>query len=133
MKGAIESYDIENAGRFKVEGEDLNISSGAVVALAMTLNELCTNATKFGALSTPDGRIEIVWVLDPTYKRLKLTWNETGGPEVHAPTRKSFGTRMMGSLGQQLRGDVELVYGKTGFKYSLNVPISSLTDKSAPM
>ena len=46
---------------FSIEGPDIRITSGAVIALAMTLNELCTNTTKFGALSVPAGRIEIAW------------------------------------------------------------------------
>jgi len=40
------------------------MTSGAVIAVAMTLNELCTNATKFGALAVPGGRVDISWMLD---------------------------------------------------------------------
>jgi two-component sensor histidine kinase len=70
----------------------------------MTLNELCTNATKFGALLVPAGRIEIAWNIDEKNERLHLTWTETGGPAVHAPTRQSFGTRLVETLGKQLNG-----------------------------
>jgi two-component sensor histidine kinase len=97
-----------------------------VIALAMTLNELCTNTTKFGALSVPAGRIEIVWQIDEVEQRLNLTWSEKNGPTVHAPSRQSFGTRLMGSLGAQLKGDVKLAYDATGFVYVLNVPMASL-------
>jgi two-component sensor histidine kinase len=48
---------------------------------------------------------------------------------VAEPTRKSFGTRMMTSLGQQLQGEVQLDYKPDGFVYTLNVPIESLTKK----
>ena len=92
----------------------------------MTLNELCTNTTKFGALSVPAGRIEIVWKIDEAMQRLHLTWSERNGPIVHAPSRQSFGTRLMGSLGQQLKGEVELAYDPKGFVYGLNVPMASL-------
>ena len=51
----------------------------------MTLNELCTNTTKFGALSVPTGRIEIAWKIDEETQRLQLTWTEKDGPPVHAP------------------------------------------------
>src|SRR6266851_8651996 len=51
IRGATEPYDGEGAGKFSISGPDIKISSGAVIALAMTLNELCTNTTKFGALS----------------------------------------------------------------------------------
>ena len=92
----------------------------------MTLNELCTNTTKFGALSVPAGRIEIVWQIDEAKQRLLLTWSERNGPTVHAPSRQSFGTRLMGSLGAQLKGDVKLDYDATGFVYVLNVPMAAL-------
>jgi two-component sensor histidine kinase/FixJ family two-component response regulator len=126
IRGATEPYDSQGAGRISIEGPDIKITSGAVIALAMTLNELCTNTTKFGALSVPDGRIEIVWRIDQEGRQLQLTWSEKNGPPVQAPSRRSFGTRLIGSLGQQLKGEVQLAYDKTGFVYVLNVPMTSL-------
>src|ERR1700709_1853281 len=115
IRGATEPYDNEGAGRFSIEGPDIRITSGAVIALAMTLNELCTNTTKSGALSVPAGRIEIVWKIDEAKQRLHLTWSEKNGPKVHAPSRQSFGTRMMETLGKQLNGQVQLAYDASGF------------------
>ena len=130
VRCATEPYDGQGAGRFSIDGPDIGITSGAVIALAMTFNELCTNTTKFGALSVPAGRIEIGWMVDDATQRLRLKWAEKGGPAVAAPTRRSFGTRMMGSLGQQLNGEVELAYQPTGFVYMLDVPLGSLTLKA---
>jgi two-component sensor histidine kinase/ActR/RegA family two-component response regulator len=130
VRGATEPYDAkEGAGRFTIDGPDIAITSGAVIALAMTLNELCTNTTKFGALSVAAGRVEIVWLIDPGTQRVRLTWTEIGGPAVSAPSRRSFGTRMMETLGQQLNGEVKLAYEPGGFVYWLDVPILSLTTK----
>jgi two-component sensor histidine kinase/DNA-binding NarL/FixJ family response regulator len=129
IRGATEAYDSQSEGRFTITGPDIKITSGAVIALAMTLNELCTNTTKFGALSVPTGRIAIDWNIDEATERLHLVWRETGGPVVQAPTRRSFGTRMMGSLGQQLSGQVKLSYEPSGFVYELDVPLSSLVPK----
>jgi two-component sensor histidine kinase len=126
VKGATEPYDSESEGKFSIQGPDLRITSGAVIALAMTLNELCTNTTKFGALSVPSGRIKITWTVDDEKQRLHLMWAETGGPAVHAPTRRSFGTRLIQTLGAQLKGAVELSYDPSGFVYALDVPLSSL-------
>jgi two-component sensor histidine kinase/CheY-like chemotaxis protein len=126
IRGATEPYDSESAGRFLIQGPEIRITSGAVIALAMTLNELCTNTTKFGALSVPAGRIEIEWKIDADKQRLQLTWSEKNGPPVHAPTRRSFGTRLIGSLGQQLKGEVQLAYDASGFVYVLDVPMASL-------
>ncbi|MEA2935298.1 MAG: hypothetical protein QOD74_1944, partial [Variibacter sp.] len=125
VRGAVEPYDNEGAAHFSIHGPDIAITSGAVIALAMTLNELCTNTTKFGALSVPDGRVEITWTINEPTQRVRLTWTEKGGPPVQGPSRRSFGTRMIGSLGQQLKGKVDLAYLHDGFVYSLDVPLTS--------
>jgi two-component sensor histidine kinase len=126
VQGATEPYNSQGEGKFTIEGPDFKIASGAVIALAMTLNELCTNATKFGALSVPTGRIRIGWTIDEKTRRLRLTWTESGGPAVHAPSRQSFGTRLIETLGKQLNGEVEMAYAPHGFAYALGVPLSSL-------
>jgi two-component sensor histidine kinase/DNA-binding response OmpR family regulator len=126
IRGATAPYDGEGQGRFRISGPDIKITSGAVIALAMTLNELCTNTTKFGALSVPGGSIDIAWSVDEGKQRLQMTWSEKGGPSVSAPSRQSFGTRLIGSLGQQLKGQVKLAYDPTGFVYTLDVPMTSL-------
>ena len=127
VRGATEPYDSQGAGHFSIRGPELRITSGAVIALAMTFNELCTNTTKFGALSVPNGRVDIEWMTDDEKNRLRLTWTEKDGPSVETPTRRSFGTRMMGSLGLQLNGEVHLAYEPGGLIYTLDVPLGSLT------
>jgi two-component sensor histidine kinase len=126
LRGATEPYDEKGGGRFTITGPDIKITSGAVIAIAMTVNELCTNTTKFGALSVPDGHVDVVWTVEETEQRLHLVWTEKNGPTVSPPNRRSFGTRLMGSLGQQLHGHVHLGYEPTGFVYTLDVPLSSV-------
>jgi two-component sensor histidine kinase/CheY-like chemotaxis protein len=126
LSGATEPYDSQGMRRFHFNGPDIRITSGAVIALAMTLNELCTNTTKFGALSNVNGRVEIAWTVDEEKQRMRLTWTEKGGPPVERPARRSFGTRMMESLGQQLNGHVQLTYDPSGFVYFLDVPLGSI-------
>jgi two-component sensor histidine kinase/DNA-binding response OmpR family regulator len=126
LSAATDPYDVHGGRRFHFNGPDIRITSGAVIALAMTFNELCTNTTKFGALSDAAGRVEIAWTIDEMKRRLRLIWTEKNGPVVVSPTRRSFGTRMMESLGQQLNGQVQLAYEPSGFVYSLDVPLNSL-------
>ena len=126
FSSATEPYDSQGARRFHFNGPDIRITSSAVIALAMTLNELCTNTTKFGALSGPAGRVDIAWTIDEPKQMLHLLWTERGGPAVQPPARRSFGTRMMESLGQQLHGHVQLAYEPSGFVYTLDVPLSSV-------
>ena len=131
VRGAIEAFDDPDTPKFTIAGPELRISSGAVIAIAMTLNELCTNTTKFGALSVPMGRVDIVWAIDPEAKRLHLTWTEKNGPAVHAPEKLSFGSRLIETLGKQFKGDVRLMYEPAGLVYSLDVPLASLTSVRA--
>ncbi len=126
LNGATEPYEPSGARRFHFNGPELRITSGAVIALAMTFNELCTNTTKFGALSVPSGRVDVAWTIDESKQRLQLTWSERGGPKVLPPTRRSFGTRMMELLGQQLSGEVKLSYEASGFVYALDVPLRAI-------
>jgi two-component sensor histidine kinase/DNA-binding NarL/FixJ family response regulator len=76
FSSATEPYDSQGIRRFHFNGPDIRITSGAVIALAMTFNELCTNTTKFGALSIPTGRVEIAWTIDELKQRLGLIWAE---------------------------------------------------------
>jgi two-component sensor histidine kinase len=126
VHGATEPYESQDSARFAISGPEIDIPSGAVIALAMTLNELCTNTTKFGALSGTEGWIGIDWRIDDGNKLLRLTWTEHGGPAVRAPTRRSFGTRMIEALGKQLKGTVSLDYAPTGLVYRLDIPLAAL-------
>ncbi len=131
VRGATEAFDKPDEPKFSISGPNIRMTSGAVIAVAMTLNELCTNTTKFGALSVPEGRVDISWALDPQTERLHLTWTEKNGPLVHPPEKRSFGTRLIETLGKQLKGDVRLTYESTGFVYAFDVPIASLTSPTA--
>jgi two-component sensor histidine kinase len=123
VQGATEAFDDPDAPKFLIAGPDVRLASGAVIAIAMTL----TNTTKFGALSVPAGRVQIAWTLDSNTQRLHLTWTETNGPAVRPPEKRSFGTRLIETLGRQLKGDVKLTYEPSGFVYALDVPLASLT------
>jgi len=126
VRSATGAFDSPDVARFTFTGPDLQIASGAVIAIALTINELCTNATKFGALSAPAGRIDIEWTVDGPTQRLHLTWTERAGPTVQAPTRLSFGTRLVETLGKQLKGNVHLTYEPSGFVCVLDVPLTSI-------
>jgi two-component sensor histidine kinase len=63
------------------------------------------NAVKYGALSTPGGRIKITAEADETQNQFCLRWQEQGGPPVRPPTRQGFGTRLIRqSFVNQLHG-----------------------------
>jgi two-component sensor histidine kinase len=86
VRGATEAFDNPDVPKFTIAGPDVRMASGAVIAIAMTLNELCTNTTKFGALSVPAGRVDIVWTVDPARQRLCLHGLRTMAPRSALPT-----------------------------------------------
>ncbi len=80
--------------RVRIDGPDLLLEPNTAQTIAVTLHELATNAAKYGALSVPNGRVQIEWSRAAD-GRLVLRWTETGGPLVKPPTRQGFGTRVM--------------------------------------
>ena len=123
---AVQPFDNHEVRRFAVEETSIEVIAAAVLPLTMSLNELCTNAVKYGALSNATGRIAIAVTADDMTQRLKVTWTETGGPTVRKPTQQSFGTRLITRLTDQLHGTVRLRYEPTGFVYELDAPLSGL-------
>jgi PAS domain S-box-containing protein len=82
-------------GRFVTEGPPVLLQARLVLSLSMVLHELATNASKFGALSTPSGRVAISWQLLDDGHRLALTWLERGGPPVEGSGSRGFGTTLI--------------------------------------
>jgi two-component sensor histidine kinase len=127
IRFAIEPFESDAVPRFIVQDIPINIDSEAVLPIAMSLNELCTNAVKYGALSTSAGQIEIASRTDETI--LNLTWTEKGGPQVKEPVRRSFGTRLVNRLAEQLHGRVRLRYEPSGFVYEIDIPLGTLQER----
>jgi two-component sensor histidine kinase len=104
--------------RFAIGGPGVRLGPEAATALALALHELATNATKYGALSAPRGRIAFHWRLDgPDRRELRLTWRETGGPAVAAPQRRGLGSRLIEeNLATALGGTATLDFTPDGLR-----------------
>jgi PAS domain S-box-containing protein len=126
ISAAIAPFDSREVRRFVVQNTLIQIGPGAILPLTMSLNELCTNAVKYGALSNETGRVNITSTVGETTQLFTLTWTETGGPTVQEPTRRSFGTRLLGALATQLHGDVRVRYEPDGIVYELDIPLALL-------
>jgi PAS domain S-box-containing protein len=83
--------------RIYVDGEEVTLDPSLAVPLGLALHELATNATKYGSLSKPGGRVELSWTVSRSGKaeQLSLLWRERGGPRVTAPLRPGFGTSLI--------------------------------------
>ncbi|CAA2139233.1 HWE histidine kinase domain-containing protein [Hyphomicrobium sp. ghe19] len=125
VKAAIEPFDVQDHGRFTIRIPDVEVTALAVQPLALMLNELCTNATKYGALSSATGTVSIVAEGDTAQQSLSLIWKEQGGPTVRAPTRRSFGSRL---IEQSLFRDerAKLAFEPSGVVCTVQVPIASI-------
>jgi two-component sensor histidine kinase len=95
LQAAVAPFETPAARQFVIEPADLEINSTGALRLVMTINELCTNAVKYGALTRPEGRVEITTKIDEENQSLLLTWTETNGPTVQKPARKSFGMQLI--------------------------------------
>ena len=132
VKAATDPFDRESGGRFTVQSSNIDVSPGAVLPLAMVLNELCTNAVKYGALSNATGRVEITATVDEPQKMFRLRWVESGGPKVTMPTHRSFGTRLIEhSFVRQLNGEAELKFEPSGVVCVLDIPLAALKPPQA--
>jgi len=119
---------VNDAKRLSFSGPPITLGAKQALSLSLALHELATNASKFGALSTDDGRIEARWeIVGDKAKRFRFLWHETGGPPVVAPTRRGFGSRLIERvLGADFGGEVEIDYLPEGVRLTLTAPIESL-------
>jgi two-component sensor histidine kinase len=125
---AIEPFDTVTPSQFVIHSSNAEIAASAAVPLAMAINELCTNAAKYGALSRPSGHIEISVEIDELQNQLCLRWKERGGPPVRPPTRKGFGTRLIQqSFVNQLQGAVRLSFEPSGVACEIDVPLAAIS------
>ena len=122
------------ADHITIDGPDTALPPRFVLAIGMTVHELTTNAAKHGALSTPTGRVRVVWSLmrgESGARQLFLDWQESGGPEVEAPKQRGFGTRLIaGGIRRELGGEVQMSFEAGGLHCLLTVPIM---DGAEPM
>ncbi len=127
LAAAIEPYNSAGLDRFRLTPADIDLSSSAVLPIAIVINELCTNAVKYGALSTPLGHIEITSSISDDGKLFNLRWVERNGPEVKQPTRRSFGSKLIEEVFMaRLKGTALLSFESTGVVYRLEAPVAAL-------
>jgi PAS domain S-box-containing protein len=96
-------YSATGEKRVRIDGPQVLLAPDTAQAVAVTLHELATNAAKYGALSTANGRVDLKWSQEANGP-LRLRWIETGGPTVQPPTRTGFGGRVIEQMIAQLKG-----------------------------
>jgi PAS domain S-box-containing protein len=116
-----------SGGRIVTGGPHVDLDARTALSITMVLNELLTNAAKYGALSVPDGSVSFTWRLGDGERRrgeLQCEWRERGGPPVTPPKRRGFGTRLMERcIEQDLAGEFDLVFELEGIRCRMVFPV----------
>jgi PAS domain S-box-containing protein len=103
-------------------GPNIDVPPKHAFALSLALHELATNATKYGALSRPEGRVSVEWAVRDGM--LRLNWRESNGPPVAPPTQRGFGSRLLQEVvGRDLAGDTTLDYDRSGVRCSISATL----------
>lgn len=124
-RGVLDPFD--RSGRVRLAGPPVDLGARAAQSLALLLHELGTNALKYGALSSPEGAVDLTWAVEerdgtPT---LGLDWRERGGPPVAPPQGQGFGSRLvrMGLLGT---GSTVVRFNSEGVEVAFSAPLALL-------
>ena len=121
---AVRPYDEAQAPRIRIEGPAARLTPTTALALSMAFHELATNATKYGALSVPRGRVNLSWS-SGSEGLVQIVWRETGGPPVTPPAAKGFGSRLLGQgLAAEIGRPAVLVYEAAGLVCTLTAPLA---------
>jgi two-component sensor histidine kinase len=99
----------------------VTIPGELAIGLGLLLHELSTNAVKYGALSSPSGRVAIERA-DGDRGETVLQWAEHGGPQVKLAQRRGFGTRLLEISLRNQGGKVEPKFDPSGFQASIHLP-----------
>ncbi len=109
--------------RITSSGPSVMLDSRASVHLALVLHELATNARKYGALSTPKGRLTIDWRVETTEPELLISWREEGVSQVRAPSAQGFGTILIERTLESNGGVASIRYEVDGVACELRLPL----------
>ncbi len=125
VRDAISPFIGGNSELVTAQGPTIGLRPKAASALGMALHELATNAVKYGALSTPEGRISVDWRAGDT--TFEMDWVEQGGPPAVEPEQTGFGTVLICRVLQaETGGTVSMEFGDHGFAFHLIAPLENL-------
>ncbi|MGO4705512.1 sensor histidine kinase [Microvirga sp. 2MCAF38] len=127
LSAELAPYGGLDEGRVSASGEPVRLTPQQAVSFGMVFHELATNAAKYGALSAPNGRVDIAWrktASEAGKPRLEIMWVESNGPVVQETICKGFGSRLIErNIDYDLEGTVEMRFLPEGLQCSINVPL----------
>ena len=128
LRNELDPYQDLLRQRIRLRGPEIELKPGAVLALGLAIHEMATNATKYGSLSSTEGRVSVMWAITGGSNPLLLVeWVESGGPPVKPPERQGFGTKLIQrGLAQQLGGEIKLDFAPTGVRCVITFPLQAV-------
>lgn len=123
VRSELAPYMEGDESHVQMSGPDIKLAPNDAMSLGLAIHELATNAAKYGALSTVNGRIHIHWkLLSPDHA--ELSWREEGGPPVSEPAKRGFGRDLIEKIvAHELKSEVNLRFNPSGVECALKVPV----------
>jgi two-component system CheB/CheR fusion protein len=120
-------YTTADGANVTINGPQVMLRPQAALLLALVFHELATNAAKYGALSAPEGRVEVAWTIaGDRPSRLELTWAERGGPKMDGLPTRGFGTELIErGIRFELQGEANLRPVDGGLQCRIIIPANS--------
>ncbi len=128
---APETSSVYGARRVVLDGPEIRVNAQAALALGMTVHELATNAAKYGAFSSEEGKVHITWshINDSKGDRLTIDWQETGGPKVVAPEKVGFGTELItAAIDANLDGKSTARWNPEGLHFTIELDYDEVSN-----
>ena len=114
----------------EMAGPSIKLAPNDAMSLGLAIHELATNAAKYGALSTPEGRIHVTWLL-LSPDSAEVHWREEGGPVVSVPQKRGFGRDLIEKIvAHELRSQVDLRFNPGGVECRMKVPVRATREFS---
>lgn len=130
LEGELRHYETRDKPRILMEGPNVDLVADLAIPVGMAFHELASNSSKFGALSRPQGRLDVRWTLGSSGDRQVVTfdWQERDGPEVDPPKRRGFGTTLLEKVVEkvvavQCDAKVALNYHREGLHFTMVLPL----------
>jgi two-component sensor histidine kinase len=130
VRSELAPYMAESDGHVEMAGPDISLAPNDAMSLGLGIHELATNAAKYGALSSSQGRVIIEWrLISPEVAEVR--WREEGGPPVTAPRKRGFGRDLLEKIvAHELQSKVDLRFEPEGVQCTLHVPVRQLSNFS---
>lgn len=137
VREVLQPYASAGSHELIVEGSRAPIARNDIVLFSLALNELATNAMKYGAWSVPDGKVRVTWKQESKgpddeegasdeAEMIVLRWVEEGGPPILGAAKKGFGSAVMQfAVERGLRGHIDVDFAREGIRYTIQIPLKS--------